>query len=201
MSEGYRRAALCIHGLNEPDRTWMLGKLPVTARARIQECLLELQDMNLPAGSQIANTLTSPVLQSSQDERSNQEYQNTRVDDPTVLLASPDLIIDTLRSEPDWVVALVLASGTWPWVPSLINELCVAQRGTEVRRLVGIVRQPMAPLLLAAVQQALADQLLPPPVNNAHDSGVINQFENYYQEVSERLALASGTSQRESPLC
>lgn len=47
--DGYRRAALTLHGLGEADRGWLLAQLPPADRARLTGLLEELRGLGMPA--------------------------------------------------------------------------------------------------------------------------------------------------------
>ena len=48
--KGIRQAALCLHGLNEHDRKWLLNQLPSIHRNALRGMLRELNQIGVPRG-------------------------------------------------------------------------------------------------------------------------------------------------------
>jgi hypothetical protein len=108
--DGYRRAALTLHGLSEADRGWMLKQLPAPDQARLGGLLGELRALGMPA---------DPALLAGLAERSA-----APVSASAKLRAAPaQRVHAVLAHEPAALIAALLAIEAWPWREAVLEAL------------------------------------------------------------------------------
>jgi hypothetical protein len=106
----YKRAALCLHGLHETDRSWLLARLSDDQRSQLGTMLQELEKLGIPkerswvpevpvaenrASSHQAPLPLSPIRQLDQ--------------------AEPSVVKRMLQDEPAPFVAAFLGLHDWSW--------------------------------------------------------------------------------------
>lgn len=110
MSEGYKRAALSVHGLAEADRQWLLSRLPAAEGEALQHLIGELSS---PRMRRLAGW--RQVLAGGLRANKPETKQSIKNAEGTIEAASAQEVRDLLEQEPDWVIAVILAHRTWPW--------------------------------------------------------------------------------------
>ena len=121
--DGYRRAALALHGLGEVDRHWVLEQLRRTDRSRLAQLLEELKKLGIPP---------DPSLLADAQKRL-----------PEPATPAPDRIREAsaasmhaiLAREPVGLIAAVLRVDTWPWHVAFLARLDPALREKVVASL------------------------------------------------------------------
>jgi len=114
--DGYRRAALALHGLGEVDRHWVLEQLRRTDRSRLAQLLEELKKLGIPP---------DPSLLADAQKRL-----------PEPATPAPDRIREAsaasmhaiLAREPVGLIAAVLRVESWPWQAAFLARLDPALR-------------------------------------------------------------------------
>lgn len=107
--DGHRRAALALHGLSEPDRRWVLGKLRDADRARLAQLVEELQKLGIPP---------DPSLLADAQKRLPDAPAPSRIRE-----ASAARMFAILGREPAGLIAAVLRIEPWPWQAALLARL------------------------------------------------------------------------------
>jgi hypothetical protein len=138
MNPGYERAARRLSELSADDRDWILAQLPEADRLRISE-LIEREDG-----------------ERSSELRESAEPAQTR--ETTVERASAANVAKALRDEPDWLVALVLATRRWPWDSDYLCGIEPA-RLERLREIAGAARETAKPRACNEAVAALAAKL------------------------------------------
>jgi hypothetical protein len=157
MNNGYKKAALTIHGLGEVDRQWLLGNLPEKERNLLSNYLTQLSEMQIPAHHSVFSDLI---------DKESKTYANVSEPDDTGSLLKIELIngagitavTEILAREPDWMLALVLVSGEWKWTEEFINILSDHRR-ERVRELIEKLSLRAQPKLKEAVIDMLSRSL------------------------------------------
>lgn len=117
---GYRRAALCLHGLSHRDCSWVLQSLPDSERIEIGRLLSELKDMGIPRDR---SWLPRQINGARRDSDSAMSF------DPGMELiaalsdAPVGRVTDLLNGEPDVVIAAVLGCHAWEWADAFVEKL------------------------------------------------------------------------------
>lgn len=107
----HRQSALLLHGLNDSDRRWILGRLDEDNRRVLAEHLAELETLGIPADPRFVQA----VLPTSETQ------------DP-LRSASAAQMVAVLANEPLWLVRQVLALENWPWRQEFIARLTPGQQ-------------------------------------------------------------------------
>lgn len=117
---GYRRAALCLHGLSESDRAWVLQSLPDGQRLELTRLLSELQAMGVPRDKSWLPHMPGGL----------NTGKDTRIVVPpgmelvALLEAVPiNRVMVLLEGEPDEVIAILLHCHRWNWRQAVIEAL------------------------------------------------------------------------------
>lgn len=136
--------ALCQ--LAMADRDWILGALSASARKR-------LRDLAATRHGAAAGRAGDPVAHETGNTSAEQR----------LIEASPALVISRLRSEPLWMLALILSERTWPWQEALLTALApdkrleVAQVRARLPRPSSRMREGLLRALSEQVFSAAAD--------------------------------------------
>ena len=117
---GYRRAALCLHGLSERDCSWVLQSLPDSERMELDRLLSELKDMGVPRDRSWLPRHFNGVRHDGS--------ATTRSDPGMELIAALSdapvgRVVDLLNGEPDVVVAALLGCHAWEWKDAFVEKL------------------------------------------------------------------------------
>lgn len=135
--------ALCQ--LSTTDREWVLGALSVSARKKLRD---------------LAAAQHGAAAERSDDPISLETADTSVVEQ--LLEASPALAVSRVRSEPPWMLALILNERTWPWQEALLTALApdkrleVAQLRTRLPRPSSRMREALLRALSAQVFGATA---------------------------------------------
>jgi hypothetical protein len=157
MSEGYKKAALRIHGLIETDRQWVLDKLPERERNELNAFLAQLNEMKVPGGNSTFSDLIDRASGNYQDmAAAGRALSPSKVD--AVNTANSDSVISILTREPDWLIALVLLSSEWDWTESFIRSLD-SDRRTRIYALIKEMSPRLQPKLQETIIELLAQAL------------------------------------------
>lgn len=194
MSEGFKKAALRIHGLAETDRQWVLDKLPERERNQLITFLVQLSEMKVPGG----NSNFSELI-----DRASDNYQETNTDDRALSPSKTDAvntadlaaIVTVLSREPDWLIALVLLSSEWDWTESFIRSLD-SDRRTRIYALIKEMSPQLQPKLRETIIEIFAQSLMAeqPKANGDLTSRFAMLFGKFgvgTSEISESTGRAS----------
>ena len=135
MDDDVRKAALLLHTLSDVDRNWMLEQLPAEQRRRLLDLVDELRELGIPA----LPALLDAVKDDLAGERSPAPSPDIDTDGwegwcAAIERAGPSAVWPILRSEPEQLIARVLALRDWSWAPAIAQWLDPLQR-TTVRAL------------------------------------------------------------------
>lgn len=110
MSEGYRKAALYLHGLSKADRQWFLGSLPQENKTALETLLEELAELGIPKKSMDLQLLPK-----------SRPIDNKAMTDTIQALnaTSADTIFALMQGEPPVLTAVLLNCYDWVWEPQL----------------------------------------------------------------------------------
>lgn len=127
MTDGYRKAALKLHGMNAADQGWMLQHLPEGERARLKALLYELDELGIKSGRHVSDGIAADEARQRLLSTVAQPEAAAHALD-ALSAASVDEISALLAAEPDDVVATVLAAYPWPWRSHFLAECGVEKR-------------------------------------------------------------------------
>ncbi|WP_116138494.1 hypothetical protein [Trinickia diaoshuihuensis] len=133
MDDDVRKAALLLHTLSDADRNWMFEQLPAQQRRRLLDLVDELRELGIPG---------SPALLDAMKDDSAAERPPAPLPDTdswegwcaVIERAGPSAVWPMLRTEPEPLIARVLALRDWSWAPAIAQWLDPLQR-TTVRAL------------------------------------------------------------------
>lgn len=109
----YRQSALLLHGLNEPDRRWVLERLDEKEQRFLGEHLAELRNLGIPGDPTLIDVFRHPEPVAADDQ-----LRSASVAQIQILLAD----------EPIWLVRHVLSLEDWPWRQDFLATLAISQR-------------------------------------------------------------------------
>lgn len=156
MTEGYRKAALKLHGLSAPDRAWMLQRLPAHERATLSDLLRELKELGIKSDHRMADDIShDDVRQTLLQAGSAVAGLADALD--AMCAARPAEVSAMLSSEPDTMTATVLSVYPWPWRASLLADYGVEKRQRVSRALQQAAQ--LKPRVRAELVTVLADRL------------------------------------------
>jgi len=149
-SASWRRAALLLHSMTGVDRDWMLSRLPVAHRRRLQSLLDELKRLGFEADPSLvreaiaaSRSAPTPPAMNASGAPSGAPTQAASAAHEQLRRWRADTAIDQLADEPDRLVAIVLAAGPWTWAASLERHL-----GVERMRRIDAWRDAPTPVAL-----------------------------------------------------
>lgn len=117
---GYRRAALCLHGLSERDCSWVLQSLPDSERIELDRLLSELKDMGIPRD----NSWLPRQINSAHCDYAAANLLDPRMELIAALGGAPvGRMVELLNGEPDVVIAAVLGCHEWEWKDAFVEKL------------------------------------------------------------------------------
>ena len=129
-----------LQALSVEDRTWILGRLPVAAKATL---LAAASGGSSPPPPAAAREIEGPALSTT---------------------LPPQSVAAALKEEPAWIAASILGNAGGPWIVEVLAHLPAVLRSdiASLRRsdsmLTPLARQTLVNLLLAQI-----DQSPPPP--------------------------------------
>lgn len=143
-----RQAALLLHAMPAPDRTWLVAQLPPRERAILQELLTELERLGMPADRTLLDeaiatrvaptvaTAAAPGAGGGRTERSGESgsEEGAETDRGALAQADPVRLAALLRNEPAQLIALLFGLCDWPWRSAVLQRIGAAKR-VEVERL------------------------------------------------------------------
>lgn len=157
MMQDYRRVALCLHGLAEADRQWLLGKLAEADRAALRPLLDELVELGLPRDS-----VELTWGDAAADRSGSVPAHITPLD-----AASVDAVWRVLQREQPATIALIMEYYPWQW-SGAVTKRWGANRQHAVMAARGrrrnAVSQRVRDSVIAAFARAVADELRLAPV-------------------------------------
>ncbi|MCH2172742.1 hypothetical protein MK489_18360 [Myxococcota bacterium] len=145
---GLRRAALCLHGLADQDRSWLLDQLEPEQRTKLEPLLQELSELNPPA------------------EVAQLEFEEETVSTPTdrekwirtIDRAEPSVIRTLLASEPNCVIVSLLSNQSWAWLENFLDSLPLHQRN-EITEQIALSNGSQPPLLSNAILETMSTRI------------------------------------------
>jgi hypothetical protein len=151
---GLRKAALYLHGLEEPDRLWLLNALSQDEREQIQAVIGELQAMKVPSG----NAWLPELVEAQAVEQQSAETDVSETQIEAIDRADLAKISQALEDEPDWVVALLLKHRVWSWRQAYISKQYLRKR-EQLLRALEIPGRSLKPKVEDALLRAFAVRL------------------------------------------
>ena len=157
MANEYKKAALCLHGLHEADRSWLLAQLPDAHRSELSTMLEELETLGIPKEPALLPGIdggqTSPSLARS-------ETQVTASYIGELEGADPALIRRALQDESDAVVAALMGMRDWPWRRALLEGWKRSRRDSlsnEAARKQGLLTERASSAMLQILARRLKE--------------------------------------------
>jgi hypothetical protein len=156
MSEdAYTRIALRLRDVVPDDREWLLGQLGEDECRRVSAALREHRRLGVAPAT---GPIKSPVVGSPR------ELPAAGVDPTSRLAAATSSDIGKLlEGQPDWVFALLLLDGDWPWAAEFLDTL-PAERIRRLRALAGELSLCVKPRVRESVVSMLSAKLETRPV-------------------------------------
>lgn len=154
-----RRTALVLHSLSPSDRTWLLERLPLSARAKLVPLLDELRELGFPTQADLVKSaMTSSVHTTGTVEKTHIE-----AGEPAQLLAelaqsTPQAVHAAIADERDDLIAEMLCLTAWPWEAPLLGQL-PTQRQLRIGRLKTDLQQRSTPVSTPMRREALLRHL------------------------------------------
>ena len=137
-----RKAALTLANLHELDRAWLMGRLDASERARLAPLIGELRSLGLSLDPQTVRQVV-------------EDKGDGRVEARPLASAVPRVVAQALEEEPDWLIAIVLRSRSWPWRGEVLS-LLGAERRERIERLARMaleVRPSMMETILSVIEE------------------------------------------------
>lgn len=149
--DGHRRAALALHGLQEPDRDWILAQLAATERAPLDPLLQELRGLGIAPDAAMIGPIVAAKGQAPEPAAPQTPRDRIRA-------ASAARIRELLAGEPPAVAASLIAIEPWPWRASLLARMPRRRRAEVSRAIPAAARRGprFADTLVAALDARLA---------------------------------------------
>lgn len=173
MSE-LRKAALCLHSLQDDDRAWLMQRLPVEKRDELSGLLDELKSLGIPGDQswqQLGLNMNTTELQAAPDD----EYELDAF--------TAQAVWAVLSREPASVIAAVLACRHWSWRQEVAGLYEKAQRNTLKlpAQLNDRVKQALVSALLSRLreQETGSHALVHSPHNNGAAPGVFKRMSRW----------------------
>lgn len=127
MTDGYRKAALKLHGMNAADQGWMLQRLPEIERTRLQVLLRELRELGIKPDRHASDNVAADEARQRLLATVTESEATARALD-SLIAASIGEISVLLAAEPGDIVAVVLSIYPWPWRARYLAECGVEKR-------------------------------------------------------------------------
>ena len=168
MNDGYKKAALRIHGLGETDRQWILGNLPEKEQGLLSVFLAQLSEMQVPENHLVFSDMIEKES-SAYDDIIVRKNDQVMSEISTINNVSPALAAAVLSREPDWMVALALICGEWDWTEEFISQLG-AHRRERVHALIQKMSTRVSSKLRETVIDLLAKAFLTKPAETTNNA-------------------------------
>ena len=149
MSDPYRQSALLLHGLDGPDRAWLLGQLPEQQRLQLDTHLAELQRLGMPAERGLAEALLAGARATT--AAPERDYGHA------LRMAPASAVLPLLLEEPNWLIAAVLSIEPWPWREAIFVALDASQRERVKQALREGLPRKLSLALVSVLEQRLQD--------------------------------------------
>jgi hypothetical protein len=170
MAQGsaHRQAALALHAMNETDRAWALRCLSPAAQAVLRELLDELKALGIPRGLAVPKARRAAIR--------------------TAHVMSATHAMQVLGTEPDALIARILALQDWTWRIAFLALLGHERAG----KVLAFCVTP-APALDAALLRAFEDAAALVPVRTRDGNVMGIWVRTVHAHVRNRLqrSLAS----------
>jgi len=127
-----KKAALCLHGLHEDDRSSMLSKLPESKVEKIKELLADLENMNIPANSGIMPSFDdcmTEIYEKNRNDTADLKIQVKKLDQASIYEIKPCLI-----NESSHFVAALMSLYNWSWSSDYLKSINAKNRN-EIKEL------------------------------------------------------------------
>jgi hypothetical protein len=175
--DAYTRIALRLRELSGADRAWLLSQLAGEDCRRVSDALQKYRaesasrragEAGAPLGASAvgaaAGAATSGAAAAGEaagaagarggpDGKVHPSREDGAI--TRLKLARPNDVKQLLGGQPNWVIALILATQQWPWTPELLGSLG-PERTRALRALAHELRQQVKPAFRARILQALA---------------------------------------------
>ena len=126
MTSAIRKAALCLHSLNNEDKDWLLSRLPEPSQNRIKYLLSELKEIGVPKNQDWLKDLGL----SSYNQSTVNNGACDRADNISLKLntANAKYIYTALEHEHDEVIAIILSYSNWHWKSKVLKRFKKSRR-------------------------------------------------------------------------
>lgn len=160
MIEKLRKVALCLHGLDNKDRQWILKSLPKRFGPRIQTMLQELESLGIPKDREWTEVNIEKLLKEISEEKANkvvfpQVYAIDKLD-----VSEIKVVLDSM---PVNVVAGVLSVHTWSWKQPFLAKCPSSKRqylNQEAQRIRGKLPRKVINAVLNVVISKIPHEVL-----------------------------------------
>ena len=125
---GLKEAALCLQGLAEADRQWILQNLPKQQRLGLQSLLRELQTQGIPGAREEA-------LIKAKSQGLAQELGGLNAKIMLLDCVSAEQFSKNISQEPESLLALICRLHHWSWAAGFLAKL-PAKKAADVRDIV-----------------------------------------------------------------
>jgi hypothetical protein len=148
-----RRAALLLHTVSTDDRAWLLSRLEVSDRVRLQGLVDELRAIGIPPAPELLEELGPTVAAGV--------HGGDAVASSGLRHADPFALASLFAAEPAELIARVIAQGPWPWTGALLARMGASQRQQVLDRVTSLsAAAGRAPSVLDARLLALVEARL-----------------------------------------
>lgn len=110
--DDYRQVALCLHGLADPDRSWLLENLTHDHASKLLVMLQELEKLGIPREPHWPDFNADNNDLSDSVHGTTVEFLNN---------TEADLVFALLIDEPNFIVAILLQHKKWTWANEVMN--------------------------------------------------------------------------------
>jgi hypothetical protein len=153
--DGFRRAALALHGLNESDRHWVLGRLQGAERTRLTQLLEELHTLGIPPDRSLLAGIKEAAPREQVSPSSASSSPSPKTSSSKLRDADAAAMLAILAHEPATLIAPVLRIEAWPWEADFLARL-----DPPLRREISVARQgesgaALSSALIAAIEARL----------------------------------------------
>lgn len=113
--DAYRQAAMCLHGLEDGDRDWLLNRLPKEHSAVLSELLAELKTLGIPREAGLSRDLLPAFVTGKTRNRLSEDFAELE-------RASPESVWLLLQNESDSVVRALVMGRDWSWRGYILKQ-------------------------------------------------------------------------------
>jgi hypothetical protein len=127
--EGLRRCALTLHSVGLADRAWLLGQLPPSQRATLEELVAELNAIGIPRDPQAARAALESRHSTRVDRKPSDETGGAGLAAKNAVgLAAPSDLAHLLQDEPPALIAHFLGQEPCERCDAVLIQLSAPKR-------------------------------------------------------------------------